>query len=125
MLVFLVDRQEATLWRDKRSLTRFIKGYFCAVQTVKSILVVLLTLAMLMASAQEVAYFELAGAQLGSNTVYDMHALEDGSMVAATDHGVAIITMGGVKMLASPNALRNSYTAIQRDKHNRLYALCV
>lgn len=92
-------------------------------QVVKYISILLLMLGVSMAHAQEVAYFPLAGAQLGSNTVYDLHALDNGGMVAATDHGVAVITMGGVKMLTSQSALRNSYTAIQRDSANNLYAL--
>lgn len=77
----------------------------------------------LLTVAQEAAFFQLAGRQLGSNTVYDLHVRDDGSMVAATEHGVAIISMAGVNMLTSRSALHNSYTSIQRDEHQRLYAL--
>ena len=64
---------------------------------------------------------QLSGRELGSNTVYDLHLLDDGSMVAATEHGVAIVSMSGVKMLTNRSAVRNSYTNINRDEQNQLY----
>ena len=73
--------------------------------------------------AQDVAFFKLSEQELGSNTVYDLHLMDDGSMIAATEHGVAIISMAGVKMLNHPKALRKSYSNIQRDQNNQLYVL--
>ncbi|GEM_PF-5681041 len=85
-------------------------------------LLVFLMLTWVSLCGQETASFQLSNRQLGSNMVYDLHMLDDGSFVAATDHGVALITMGGVKMLTNRNAIRNSYTNIREDASGRIYA---
>lgn len=73
--------------------------------------------------AQDVAFFSLSEQELASNAVYDLHQTDNGNMIAATEHGVAIISMAGVKMLTHHKAMRNSYTNIQRDENNQLYVL--
>ena len=87
------------------------------------ILVLLLWLTSLGSWAQEAAFFQYAGRQLGSNTVYDLFLTDNGSMLAATEQGIAWVSMSGFKMLTSNAALKNSYTEIKKDHDGHIYAL--